>query len=128
MKNLILPEFQLVAERATCKGADPLAGYFKNVDDCATSCRDKAQMFAFGINTHGVDRCYHKDGCHCYCQTTTTNFQCNKQLSFDGYNLYSFQGKAQSIPKRLSLFAAQYGYTLTAATAYIQRRTLLLLF
>ena len=74
-----------------CDGNETLIGYFKTVHGCAHACRDKAEMFAYGTDQHGVDRCWHDNGCTCYCHHATTDFRCDKQIAHDGYYLYKFQ-------------------------------------
>ena len=75
-----------------CKGDERLIGYFDTAQGCANACRGTAQMFAYGTDKYGVNRCWHSDGCTCYCQYAATNYECNKQITHDGYNLYKYQG------------------------------------
>ena len=91
--NCFSLDFQLVAEQAECLGSEKLVGYFKNVGSCASACRNQSEMFIYGINKHGVDRCWHADGCNCMCQYDTTNFKCDTQSLHHGYDLYKFEGE-----------------------------------
>ena len=88
--------FTLVAKQKECDGAETFKGYLANIDECATACRGESQLFAYGTNKHGENRCNgntrRNRRCRCNCQIPTNNFQCNSQIVNDGYNLYKFQG------------------------------------
>ena len=89
-----------MAERAVCYGKETYMGYIYGLRSCAYECLGKAQMFAYGTVQHGMDGCWQMDangGCKCYCQHATTDFQCDKQIVNDRYDLYKFQEGEQLV-------------------------------
>merc|ERR1719494_1180856 len=84
-------DYQLVALRAECEGKEIFKKHQTSLHACANACRGISQMFMYGTNKYGVTRCY-ADGCTCYCELETSNYECNKQLVHKGYNLYKYLG------------------------------------
>ena len=80
-------EYELLAEKKECKGSDYTVGeVLPSLDDCATFCKNKANMFTFG----------RQGSLRCYCWLDTLNGECAKGVTDAAYyNLYRFkQGKA----------------------------------
>ena len=89
---------QLVAKKVQCDADEQRMGYQKNVDACAKKCRGISEMFVYGTNKHGMKKCRKDGACKCFCEKATTNYQCNKRVTHNGYYLYKFlKGKLYSI-------------------------------
>ena len=60
-----------------------------SVDKCAEACKGVAEIFIFGTNDFGNDRCY-EDGCKCICETSAEDDGTCDVVQHDGYRLYKF--------------------------------------
>ena len=83
-------EWELVSEKKECSGSEIGENGYNDVDDCASYCKGKSTMFAFGTNDFGTTRCY-GDGCRCLCETSATKDGTCTTLDHDGYRLYKYK-------------------------------------
>ena len=82
-------ELTLVADKKECSGSEIDADFFNTLDGCASHCKGKASMFAFGTNDYGNDRC-NTEGCRCLCETSATEKGTCEIKDHDGYRLYRY--------------------------------------
>ena len=88
----VIPDFELVAEKRECLGAEEFVGKFPTVDECASKCRGKSNLFAYArvgsIQCEGTT-------CRCYCESDSAGGECTKgQEPDEKYDLYRYkQGK-----------------------------------
>jgi len=81
--------YKQVALKAECEGDYTYKGYVADLEACGQACIGEGEMFVYGTNLYGNNRC-NSDGCRCYCAKDTTNGRCNKRTSHNGYILYSY--------------------------------------
>ena len=61
------------------------------IDQCADKCKGVSELFAYGTNDYGTDRCS-GGSCNCLCETAAKDGSC-KITSHEGYRLYIYAGK-----------------------------------
>ena len=60
------------------------------IDECAIKCQEISDMFAYGTNDYGVDRCS-GGSCTCLCETGANDGICDP-TAHAGYRLYKYIG------------------------------------
>jgi len=84
--------FNQVAAKVECDGGSSDStdkGYVAGSEACAKVCVGTSEVFIYGTNKYGTNRCKGST-CKCYCQHKTTNGKCVKRKAHNGYVLYSF--------------------------------------
>ena len=77
-----------------CKGSETNEGKKSTVDDCYTTCKDKAGMFIFG-RPDSVRACA-SEGCDCHCETSANpDGTCDGQ-GIEDFNLYKMTDTGRS--------------------------------
>ena len=90
---IILLDYEHLADKQECSGGkETFKGRFKNVGECAAACRGESQLFIYGTNDYGNNRCNSTGFCKCYCEHNSEEFRC-PTTSHTGYRLYAFVGK-----------------------------------
>jgi len=81
--------FRLVAKGAECTASEILQGYYFDVTKCAFECsqRFSGDVFLFGTNEFGDDRCSFENGCRCICTNNMKEHDCITKRD-NGYNIY----------------------------------------
>ena len=61
-----------------------------SIDQCADRCFGKTEMFTFGTNDFGTDRC-DDNGCYCICETASSYDATCEQVDHAGYRLFKYK-------------------------------------
>ena len=85
----------MVAEREECSGSETETK-FQRIEDCASNCKGRSSMFAFGTNDFGKNRCY-EDGCWCLCETGAMEDGTCNRIEHDGFRLYRYDSNGMVI-------------------------------
>ena len=88
-------DFRLVAKAAECTAKEKWIGYYFDVAKCAFECsrRFSGDVFLFGTNEFGNDRCKNERGCNCYCTNNNMKERDCVTKRHDGYNIYVLDEK-----------------------------------
>jgi len=80
--------YHKIADKVYCEGKEVYKDYV-SLERCADVCTGISQMFIWGTNDFGNNRC--KSGkCRCYCQYSTKDYKCIKRKAHTGYKLYAY--------------------------------------
>ena len=87
-------DYALVAGKAICLDSGQIIQKpdTEDVEGCAHACKDETQMFIYGTNQYGNNKC-DNGKCQCWCEVDTKDFKCKNQAEHSGYDLYTFKGK-----------------------------------
>ena len=101
-------EWEVIADRTTCKENSKKIGYVKTEADCGNACRKEGNLFVYGTNDFldgkGFQRCSgSKCLCYCYYPIASADGTCTKQAN-NGYRLYRFN-KGNNISNKTLLNA-----------------------
>jgi hypothetical protein len=93
-----------------CAGKDyKYQGVAHSLADCEKRCKS-TDIFIYGTNEFGTERCYGNKGCRCYCYFNQVS-QCRKNEVHKGYNVYRHGGKgAVKIEKGQECAGKDYKY------------------
>ena len=94
----VLLDFELVQATSECVGKESLQGNLFSAEACADACRGSSQMFVYGTNQFGNNRC-DSNTCACWCQLETINNRCKTIAKHTGFNLYGFKLKGIDLNK-----------------------------
>ena len=92
---IFVSAFSMFKEKVECTGSETWKNRFHTAAECAQACAKHSDMFIFGTNDYGTNRCTGA-GCSCYCELSTKEDSstklplCNSETGHNGYRLYRF--------------------------------------
>ena len=91
LEPLVTNRGVLVASRMECAGSEVSVGEASSIDECANKCEGIAEMFIFGTNDFGTNRCSDNGLCRCFCETSSSYDATCQQTSHNGYRLFKYK-------------------------------------